>query len=214
MAAKHPVQVFNGVRFYRKGRGYYKAGYEESGRRTIYMHRYVWEFHNGPILAKHHVHHTNGNTSDNRLENLVLMLGTEHSRQHALERIADGTFGTPEHLSIARAAAAQWHGSPAGLDWHKQHGKDTWADREKQQCPCTQCGKPYDGFIGARKRGFCSPSCQNMARVASGVDDETRTCVVCGTEFQANKYRKVKTCSKMCANAAISATRLRLRDSR
>jgi hypothetical protein len=212
MAAKHPVQVFNGIRFYRKGRGYYKAGFEESGRRTVYMHRYVWEFHNGPIPPKHHVHHANGNTGDNRIENLALMLGTDHSRQHALERIAAGALGTREHLAAARVAAAKWHGSPEGLAWHSVHGKDTWTGREKQQHICLHCGKPYEALIGVRKRGFCSPSCQGMARIASGVDDETRACVVCGAEFQANKYRKTKTCSKVCASAALVATRARLRN--
>jgi HNH endonuclease len=195
---KYPVQVFNGVCFYRKQRGYYKAGYEEMGRRTVYMHRYVWEFHNGPIPPKHHVHHIDGDTGNNTLENLELVLGTTHSRHHAMERIARGEFGTEEDLVKARAAARQWHISPEGRQWHAEHARVVWAGQQTSALVCSHCGEEYQGYPQSKKRGFCSMSCQGMARVASGVDDESRTCAVCEAVFVTNKYRKTKTCSKDC----------------
>jgi hypothetical protein len=45
-------------------------------------HRHVWEQHNGPIPASHHIHHINGNKLDNRIENLQCLPAVEHRALH------------------------------------------------------------------------------------------------------------------------------------
>ena len=45
-------------------------------------HRVVWIEANGPIPVGHHVHHRNGNITDNRLENLELLSAADHIRHH------------------------------------------------------------------------------------------------------------------------------------
>lgn len=50
---------------------------------AVYEHRYVMEQHIGRLLTKNEVvHHINGNKSDNRLENLMLLTQSEHSKLH------------------------------------------------------------------------------------------------------------------------------------
>lgn len=59
--------------------GKYKA-LAVDGRR-MYLHRYVMETHIGrPLLPSENVHHKNGDTHDNRLENLEILQHGQHSR--------------------------------------------------------------------------------------------------------------------------------------
>ena len=60
------VQKFNGESYYLCGQYF-----QRKGKR---LHRTVWEFHNGTIPKGYHVHHKDGNRSNNAIENLTLML--------------------------------------------------------------------------------------------------------------------------------------------
>lgn len=64
------------------------AGYREIrvNNKTVYEHRYVWEQYNGKMPKGFHIHHINGIKDDNRIENLELICGKEHSKIHAINR--------------------------------------------------------------------------------------------------------------------------------
>lgn len=56
-------------------------------KKHVTLHRYLMELHLGRKLERsEHIHHINGNKLDNRIENLVIISQSEHSRLHALER--------------------------------------------------------------------------------------------------------------------------------
>ncbi len=60
-----------------------KAGYRiiHVGGVSVYEHRYIMEQHLNRILSTtEHVHHINGDSSDNRIENLQLMDIAEHGK--------------------------------------------------------------------------------------------------------------------------------------
>ena len=67
-------------------------GYERRRRngKAEYVHRIVWEEAHGPIPAGYHVHHINHVRNDNRLENLELVHGSRHNRDHTTKRHAGG----------------------------------------------------------------------------------------------------------------------------
>ena len=79
-------QPIGSTRLHNAGRGkIYRVVKTQVSGRWRYEHRCVMEQAVGrPLIRNEHVHHKNGNTLDNRLENLSLMLDRDHLRHHAL----------------------------------------------------------------------------------------------------------------------------------
>lgn len=199
--SKHPFVDFNGIRYYFLPKtSYYKCDHKHGGER---LHRAIWIFHNGPIPVGLDVHHEDEDKDNNRIENYRLLPKPAHSSLHSAQRARDNPAAARKHmLEVVIPAAAKWHGSPEGLAWHSEHGKKTWEGRKGKLLRCAHCKKRFWSL--APKRGFCSPSCQNAARRASGVDNESRACAICGTQFECNKRNKKKTCSHGCWREALS----------
>lgn len=190
-------QYFNGIKFTRDD----KTGYYLNSTIRKRMHRYVWEFYNGPIPTGYCIHHKDKDKGNNRIENLELMMSGEHTSMHGIERdrrCHDIMCKNLEENAVPKAV--EWHKSDAGREWHKQHYQET-KDKlhAKTEKTCEYCGKMYSASDNTKSR-FCSNKCKSAARRASGIDNEERKCVVCGMKFFVNKYSKVSTCSRSCAN--------------
>ena len=71
-------QIFNGMVFYKvKARGHY--------HHKLAMQRAVWKYFYGEIPDDdvYHIHHIDGNTDNNNIENLALITRSEHGKIHA-----------------------------------------------------------------------------------------------------------------------------------
>jgi len=55
---------------------------DRPNRRFQFEHRRVWENANGPIPAGYEIHHVNGDTLDNRIENLQCLRMFDHRSSH------------------------------------------------------------------------------------------------------------------------------------
>lgn len=187
-------QYFNGVKFTRDE----DTGYYLNSTLRIRMHRYVWEFYNGPIPTGHDIHHIDHDKGNNSIDNLEMLTISEHRAMHAYETVHVDEERTREHLNGIRPLASAWHASENGIEWHKAH-YSMMADKlhAPKEYSCLQCGKKFVSTQTESK--FCSNACKSAWRRATGVDDVERICRVCGRPYSINKYQKTKTCGKECA---------------
>jgi len=160
------TQYFDG-KLYRlfKGEKYFSCG----GKK---MHRAVWQSAFGDIPSRCHIHHRDGNPSNNSIANLECMDGGEH---RTMERTREAA-GKTEHFSdLARERAADWHASDEGRLWHKRHAErsKTWLKWKRVKKDCPVCGDEFDALVrkGGHAGKFCGPNCRatNSRRKRKGL---------------------------------------------
>jgi uncharacterized CHY-type Zn-finger protein len=183
-------QFFNEFKFYLdKGTGYWITTTTPKKR----MHIVVWESCNGKVPKGFHIHHRDGNKSNNDLSNLELISAREHGSMHMTDdkrERARKMAGEYRHLT------KEWHASKEGREWHVAHGIDSWNTRQPISVVCCQCSKGFSTLTYHSK--FCSNKCKSAWRRAQRLDDVTVQCSNCKKEFRKNRYAKSTTCSISC----------------
>ena len=175
-----------------------------SGKRPVWLHRAVWASVHGPIPSDHHIHHIDGNPGNNDVANLECLTPQQHADEH--EWSDERRERQRVLLDSIRHLTKEWHASAEGREEHRRIGALAYRDFSPEPKPCAQCGTVFEpGAIGNRDL-FCSNKCKSANRRASGVDNVERVCCVCGEQFSANRYSKVKTCSRSCGASARART--------
>ena len=186
------IQEFEGVRFYKCGK------YFSNSSVIKRLHRYVWEFHNGPIPNGFEIHHIDEDVSNNQIENLRILKKGEHSSLHSSSEQKRKRMSDLGKRYQKRTA--EWHGSESGIEWHRQHyQKNKHKLHKLVEKVCSFCGKTFVAVNVGSDTAFCSNNCTSKHRRASGIDNVERVCVFCGKKFSINKYSKTASCSKSCA---------------
>ena len=75
-----PRNFRRGGPFYTDSKGHIRT-HDRDGKQC-YIARGCYEAHNGSIPNRHIIHHKNGNTFDNAIENLACMTRSEHCSLH------------------------------------------------------------------------------------------------------------------------------------
>lgn len=187
---------FNGMIFTRDDR----SGYYLNSTHMLRLHRAVYAYFNGPVPNGYHIHHMDHDKGNNESGNLVAMPKKAHLKLHGSEQTEEQRAWARKNMEErVRPAACMWHQSKAGREWHKEHYEQMKGClHARRPSPCQYCGKEFMA-IGNGYQKFCSNACKSAWRRASGVDNETRKCVLCGGDFIVNKYSRAKCCSKRCA---------------
>ena len=157
------------------------------------LHIAVWESHNGPVPEGYHVHHKNGCTTDNRIENLECLDRHEHLSGRSSEA---RTRASRENIKLAIEKARKWHSSPEGVEWHSRHGKAINAARENIDLVCEYCGEHFERRYRTK---FCSSRCKNKSYYHKKSSRVERACVVCGKTRIVYRHSKTVCCSARCA---------------
>lgn len=183
----------DGIRFYSDGKSYWQTS------RHKRLHVYVWEKHNGKVPDGYHVHHIDGDKTNNDISNLQLLSQSEHMRYHNNTDEMKKMF-RKNLAKYARPKAIEWHKSEASTDFHKELYKKSLGKYVgvKEKKKCTFCGKEFEYPVSRPLTKFCSTKCKSASRAKSHIDDIEKICVICGNKFMGNKNNGVKTCSHEC----------------
>lgn len=210
---------FNGVKFrrypnakQRADRVYFTPNGTLRAAGMRRLHEEIWMAANGPIPEGGHIHHIDGDPSNNAVDNLEWLPVGDHLRHHHEGVCTDAQRANLERI---RPLTKQWHASDEGREWHRQQATNSYAEATVQTMTCEQCGKPFESKpMHAAFARFCSNNCKSAHRRASGVDDVDRVCVICGVTFRVSRYARTKTCSLKCGGRASSATKTLSREAR
>lgn len=183
-------------------RTYFRAGKGDVANGSGYLHRDIWVAHNGPIPDGYEVDHRDGNPFNNAIENLQLLTNAEHVEKHREgwreQSRRRAAAVAPDVRAAMLWAAAEWHRSAEGREWHSGHAKRVAMGIPLVDRACVRCGKEYRVKAHAKWSRYCSGKCRAYARKESGVDDAPRICVGCGVEFVINRYAVQRFCSLSC----------------
>ena len=201
---------FNGKRFYRNtgsknwsDRNYFKR--IEHGT-SVYLHRLVWSNTHGDIPHGYHVHHIDGDTSNNSIENLECLPARYHRDKHEFSE--ETIEKLRAHLDSVRHLSKRWHSSDEGREWHSKHAKRTIAGNFEKNVKCLECGVEFTAKASHNKSAFCSNAHKSAYRRKMGYDNIDKPCAFCNKIFSTNKYAKIETCSRSCANRLRHARKL------
>lgn len=153
---------WGGKRWHRYGEGYYERTDKSDGKRTLRLHRVVWEDAHGPVPDGHHIHHANHDRGDNRLENLVCLPHSEHSSHHIRDtrpRQRDWN-GAPSTVVACCGCGASVERKRPNANTRCRRCHQIQADeRRVEKRSCRQCGEPFRSRMGH----YCSQRCVNLA---------------------------------------------------
>lgn len=157
------VIEYNGHSFFETQKGYFLGNVSNTPK---WLHRYVWECEKGEIPPKTHIHHIDGDKSNNSIENLCILTDREHlSLHHDSE---ESKKKARENLKkFAQPKANEWHKSEAGREMARklyQNSKLRQNMTEKVTMTCQICGKEYTTPRAmVYKSKYCGQNCKATA---------------------------------------------------
>jgi hypothetical protein len=173
------------------------------GRRTL--HRDIWESAFGSIPKGCHIHHKDGDTTNNVLETLECVSAKQHMARHPWDDARKARQA--QHLDRVRPLTKKWHRSAGGRAKHKKIAALAYAAFIPVPKACEHCGSIFNPRKIGNVDRFCSNACRSAHRRKSGIDDIKKICARCGRGFYCNKYAATVTCSRSCANRHRSRSR-------
>lgn len=187
--------IFNNIKYRLMGSGkyYLSQSTTNAGRKGAKgLHVAIYEHYHNVLVAKGMiVHHIDGNTHNNSIENLELTTPKKHCKIH-------NANGNLESLPRAIEASKAWHSSEEGIAHHKRISKKAWEMKEEKQVPCDHCNVIH-GSLFPKERNFCSTKCQQRYYKENKINHVKKVCPFCGEDFWHYKSKRQETCGRSCS---------------
>jgi len=201
--------IFNGIEYKLMGaKKYYlsqtKINSQRKGAKGL--HCAIWEFNNKMAIPKGHcIHHKDGNTFNNNIENLECIETKLHLSEHSKNNFKNEEYrnNAIKTLRDNSDKAAEWHRSEAGLKWHSENSRN--CIRKVKNLVCANCGKDFLSVMSDSK--CCSVKCGDHLRREINKVSYIGKCNYCGKEFIAAKRDKSKPDNKFCSPSCTTSNR-------
>lgn len=129
------------------------------GKKTLSLHRTIWEDNYGEIPKNHIIHHKDNNPLNNEPTNLECISKKEHAQKYLTEELKEKWRKNLE--KNARPKAIEWHKSQEGRIWHLEHYKLSLAKAKMYEHICIICKKKYK-TTKINKAKYCSDKCRHQ----------------------------------------------------
>jgi hypothetical protein len=137
--------------------------------RQMYRYRWVMEQHLGrPLEASEHVHHINGDSTDDRIENLQLIGPGEHSRLHLDDRQqararfhAKGAWAEGESCTTCGTTDEPHYSLGMCQPCYRRDYYRRRRERAAHAAACVRCGAAFTAYEPDGK--YCSSTCNSAA---------------------------------------------------
>ena len=115
--------------------------------------------------------------------------------------------GCGDNKSVSSVNSISENNSPENLQMlsHSEHQKLHATLKDSQLLNCQWCGKNFKQKIRGRQPTCCSKKCAGKLKRSKEI--EKRICIICGKEFECNKFQKTQTCSKKCTSQLPSVSK-------
>jgi len=211
MQIKPKIIRYNNRTFCLQTSGRYYQDHNRSRTPERLLHRRIWHDSFGPIPDGHHIHHKDGDWTNNSLDNLECIHGSKHASNHMKEKWANpnSRLNLLNKVAQNREKTKAWHASEEGRKWHSENAKKSWKTRPFKTIKCVMCGCDFESQVSTRK--FCSEKCSQKNNIPNR-PKTTKKCVMCGDDFMCRKYAKTSTCSVSCRSYLIAFNRKDLKN--
>lgn len=169
-----------------------------------YLHRAVWIFHNGDVPTGCHIHHKDGDSLNNSIENLKCVTPGQHCKAHS----SLAKTNPDKDIYVSRR---NWHKSELGTIHHKE----IWKNRKKIEVNCHVCGNVILKFKCGIGRYICIECRKDQKRQLARQDKKPKvikekkeftpikcSCEMCNKEMEQKTKREKRFCSKACKTKA------------
>ena len=199
---------FEGIKYYRypDSENIRMSKYFRNTSKNTQLHREIWKSLKGDIPKGYHIHHIDGNSLNNHIDNLECLTPHQHSLAHV-------KLGQEDPSKDIHEKSRKWHASDLG----SIHHKEIWQKREKETFNCVDCSIEFEKYRTNRLTGRCA-KCRNKMQESNRkprprIKKEKKVypdiqCAVCNQISKQTGSTPKVYCSRKCKEKARAKKRI------